>query len=143
MEFHYSGHSIYYTVYHIVWVTKFRRKALSPGFRKYTDKVIKEIVDRIESVNIKELNVQSDHVHLVAVIPPKYAVAKIVEIIKSRSAKIIRKRFTWLDNLYYLTTSLWSVGYFVSTVGINEEVIKRYVKYQQNQDSGQAKLEFK
>jgi len=88
-----------------------------------------------------ELNVQPEHVHLVAIIPPKYSVAKVVEIIKSRSAKEVRKEIEWLDKLYYDTSSLWTVGFFVSTVGINEEMIKKYVRYQQKQDSGQAKLE--
>lgn len=92
-------------------------------------------------VEVLELNVQPEHVHLVAVVPPKYAVAKVIEIIKSRSAKEVRKENAWLDKLYYDTPSLWTVGYFVSTVGINEETIRKYVKYQQKQDSGQAKLE--
>ena len=67
---------------------------------------------------------------------------KVVEIIKSRSAKQIRKEIEWLDKLYYDTPSLWTVGYFVSSIGLDEEMIKKYVKYQQKQDSGQAKLEF-
>jgi len=100
-----------------------------------------EIVEHILGVELVEMNILPDHVHLVLVIPPKYAVAKVVEIIKSRSAKEIRKEIQWLDKLYYDTPSLWSVGYFVSTVGIDEETIKRYVQYQQKQDSGQAKLE--
>jgi putative transposase len=79
---------------------------------------------------------------MVVVIPPKYAVSKIVEIIKSRSAKVVRREIQWLDKLYDGTQSLWSVGYFVSTIGLDENMIRRYVKYQQKQDSGQAKLEF-
>lgn len=89
-----------------------------------------------------ELSVQAEHVHMVAVIPPRYSVSKVVEILKSRSTKIIRKKFEWLNNVYYGTPALWSKGYFVSTVGINETTIRNYVKHQQNLDSGQAKLEF-
>lgn len=92
-------------------------------------------------MEIIELNVQPEHVHIMIIIPPKFAVAKIVEIIKSRSAKVVRKEIKWLDKLYDNTNSLWTTGYFVSTIGINEDVIRRYVKYQQKQDSGQAKLE--
>jgi len=69
-------------------------------------------------------------------------VSKVVEIVKSQSAKTVRKEIEWLDKLYYNTQSLWTTGYFVSTVGIDEEFIKQYVKYQQKQDSGQVKLEF-
>jgi putative transposase len=54
----------------------------------------------------------------------------------------MRREVAWFDKPYYDTPSLWSVGYFVSTVGVDEELIRKYVKYQQKQDSGQAKLEF-
>lgn len=115
---------------------------LNPGFAKYTEKVVRELADKIEGVEIGELNIQVDHVHILILIPPKYAVAKVVEILKSNSTKLVRKKFPWFDKPYFNTSSLWSTGYFVSTVGINEEAIRRYVKYQQNLDSGQAKLEF-
>lgn len=138
-----SAHAAYRTQYHIVWVTKYRHRALNPAiFKSRTEEIIKDIALRIAGVEIVELNAQPEHVHLVAIIPPKYAVAKVVEILKSQSAKVVRKEIQWLDKLYYDTPSLWSVGYFVSTVGVNEELIKKYVRYQQKQDSGQAKLEF-
>lgn len=142
MEIRVSAHSVYRTEYHIVWVTKYRHQALNPAkFKQSAEHWMTEIVEHILGVELVEMNILPDHVHLVLVIPPKYAVAKVVEIIKSRSAKEIRKEIQWLDKLYYDTPSLWSVGYFVSTVGIDEETIKRYVQYQQKQDSGQAKLE--
>ena len=142
MQVTYSGHSVYHTVYHIVFVTKYRRKVLNPGFAKYTHSVIKEIAEKVDGVLVDELNIQVDHIHAVMVIPPKYAVSKVIEIVKSQSTKVIRKKFPWLDKVYFGTPSLWSVGYFVSSVGVNEEAIKNYVKYQQKQDSGQAKLDF-
>lgn len=143
MEVRYSGHSVYRTQYHVVFVTKYRHRALNPAlFRDTAHKAIEEIAGRIAGVEINELNVQPEHVHMVMIIPPKYAVAKVIEIIKSRSAKVVREKIQWLEKLYYDTPSLWSVGYFASTVGVNEEMIKRYVRYQQKQDSGQAKLEF-
>ena len=143
MKFRLSSHSVYRTQYHIVFVTKYRHRALNPAkFRIETEKAIKEIIGKIVGVELIEINIQSDHVHMVVVIPPKYSVAKVVEIIKSRSTKLIREKIEWLDKLYYDTPSLWSTGYFVSSVGIDEETIRRYVRYQQSQDSGQAKLEF-
>jgi len=98
-------------------------------------------MENINAVEMVEINIQPEHVHLVLIIPPKYSVSKVVEIIKSRSAKIIRKEIQWLEKLYDTTNSMWTVGYFVSTVGIDEGVVRRYVKYQQEQDSGQAELE--
>jgi len=142
MEYILSSHSVYKTEYHIVFVTKFRHEVLSPGFAKYTESVIKEIAEGMEGVEILEINVQTDHVHLFVIIPPKYSVSKVVEVIKSRSARIVRDKFKWFDKVYWGTRSLWSVGYFVSTVGLNEDVIRKYVKYQQSQDSGQVKLGF-
>lgn len=127
----------------MVWVTKYRHRALNPAkFGQSAEHWIKEAIDKIVGVELVEINIQPDHVHLVMVIPPKYAVSKVVEIIKSRSAKEIRREIEWLDKLYYDTPSLWTVGFFVSTVGIDEAMIRNYVKYQQKQDSGQAKLEF-
>ena len=136
------AHTAYRCQYHIVFVTKYRHRALNPAkFRLIADHAIRSSAETISAVEVVELNVQPEHVHLLIIIPPKYAVSKVVEIIKSRSAKIIRKEVQWLEKLYDGTNSMWTVGYFVSTVGINEYVIKRYVKYQQKQDSGQAKLE--
>ena len=141
MEFIKSSHSVYYTEYHIVWVTKYRKNTLNPGFAAYIKKVISDVASRIEAVEIKEINHRENHLHLMMIIPPKYQVCKIVEIIKSRSAKIIRKKFQWLDKPYYGTTSFWSPGYCVSTVGLNEEMIRKYIQHQQKQDFGQLKIE--
>lgn len=136
-------HTAYRCQYHIVWVTKYRHRALNPvKFRSVAEKAIKNAAEMINAVEVVEMNVQPEHVHLIMIIPPKYAVSKIVEIVKSRSAKIIRKEIQWLEKLYDATNSMWTVGYFVSTVGIDEVFIKQYVRYQQKQDSGQAKLEF-
>ena len=142
MEIRVLNHSAYRTEYHIVWVTKYRHRVLNPAnFKKRVEEVIKEIAGRIVGMEVVELNAQPEHVHMLAIIPPKYAIAKVVEIIKSRSAKVMRSEYAWFDKPYYDTPSFWSVGYFVSTIGINEEVIKHYVRYQNKQDSGQVKLE--
>lgn len=142
MEIRVLNHSAYRTEYHIVWVTKYRHRVLNPAkFKARVEEVIRDVAGRIVGVEVVELNAQPEHVHLVAIIPPKYAVSKVVEIIKSRSAKVMRSEYVWFDKPYYDTPSFWSVGYFVSTIGLNEAMIRNYVKYQQKQDSGQAKLE--
>jgi putative transposase len=142
MQMRLSGHSVYRTQYHIVIVTKYRRRALNPvKFRQVADYHIREIAGTIEGVEVEELNIQPDHVHMMIIIPPRYSVSKVVEIIKSQSTRRIRKEIPWLDKVSYRTNALWTVGYFVSTVGIDEEIIRRYVKYQTERDSGQAKLD--
>ncbi len=91
---------------------------------------------------VEELNVQIDHVHMVMIVPPKYSVSDVIGMMKGRTASNLRKKFQWLERVYWKENVVWSPGYFVSTVGIDEEQIKRYVKWQGEQDSGQAKLAF-
>ncbi|GAB4286892.1 MAG: hypothetical protein Kow0081_4800 [Candidatus Dojkabacteria bacterium] len=78
----------------------------------------------------------TDHVHKVVVIHPKYAISRVIGAIKANSSKEMRKRFEYLRR----NPTMWSVGYFVSSVGLDEARIKRYVKHQEEQDKGQALL---
>ena len=75
------------------------------------------------------------------IIPPRYAVSDVVGRLKGQSASGLRKKFGWLGKVYWKENIVWSPGYYVSTVGIDEEKVIRYVEWQQQQDSGQAKLE--
>jgi len=74
-------------------------------------------------------------------IPPKYAVSEVIDRIKAQTASILRKQFAWLENVYWKENIVWSPDYFVSTVGLDETKILNYVRWQQDQDSGQAKLD--
>ena len=76
------------------------------------------------------------------IIPPKYAVSDVVGQIKGVTSSNLRKKFSWLKKVYWKENIVWSPGYFVSTVGVDEEKIIKYIRWQQSQDSGQAKLEF-
>ena len=91
---------------------------------------------------IIEKNIQVDHIHLLMIIPPKYAVSDVVGQIKGVTSSNLRKKFSWLKKVYWKKNIVWSPGYFVSTVGVDEEKIIKYIRWQQSQDSGQAKLEF-
>ena len=99
------------------------------------------MLKEMSGVEIVEQNIQVDHIHTVMIIPPKYAVSDVIGRLKGRSASLLRKQFQWLERVYWKENIVWSPGYFVSTVGVDEEQILRYVKYQQDQDSGQAKLD--
>ena len=87
-----------------------------------------------------ERNINSDHVHLVLNFPPKFSVSSIVRILKSNTGKALKEKFKFLQERYYGRGGIWSVGYFVSTVGLDEKMIRNYVKYQEAEDLGQAKL---
>mgnify|MGYP006267566227 CR=1 FL=1 len=89
-----------------------------------------------------EIGIDKDHVHVHMVIPPKYSVSFAVETIKKNTSRALREKFRFLEKVYWDRGGIWSKGYFVSTVGISEEIIRRYVARQGKEDAGQAQLEF-
>ena len=141
MEVRVSGHSAYRLQYHIVWVCKYRRRVLKPGVTDYLRVVLFGLLRSSPGVEIEQIGFDGDHLHMVMVIPPKYAISDVVGRLKSQSASKMRKKFDWLAKVYWKENILWSTGYFVSSVGIDEAVIKRYVEYQGRKDSGQLRME--
>ncbi|OGE89733.1 MAG: hypothetical protein A2722_03530 [Candidatus Doudnabacteria bacterium RIFCSPHIGHO2_01_FULL_50_11] len=139
MEYHISGHGVYYLKYHVVWVAKYRRRILKPGVKEYLEKLLYGLLRSMPGVGIELIGCDLDHVHLVMDIPPKYAVSDVLGQLKSQSASRLRKKFLWLEDVYWKEAVVWSPGCFVSSVGIDEETIKRYVEYQGRQDSGQQR----
>ena len=127
----------YRLLYHIVWIPKRRWKVLKLGVAEYCEKVVRSfVVDRYPDVLVEEMNVQLDHVHVVMVIPPKYSISRVVGEVKSWSSRVMRERFEYLRRG---RASMWSIGYFVSSLGLDEERIRKYVRYQEQQESGQLK----
>ena len=102
---------------------------------------LKEVRKTYPEIEFIEQNIRPDHVHLVLSFPPKYSIAKVVQILKQNTGKAMKDKFDFMKNLYKDQKGIWSVGYFVSTVGLDEKKILNYVKYQGEEDSGQAKLE--
>ncbi len=92
-------------------------------------------------VIIETIGFDRDHLHMVMVIPPKYSIASVMGHLKSQSASQLRKKFRWLDKVYWKENIVWSTGYFVSSVGVDESVIKRYVEHQGEQDSDQLRMQ--
>ena len=90
-----------------------------------------------KSITFLEINHDKDHLHLLVSIPPTISVGKAVGIIKQNTAKDLKKKFPFLKEMYWGTESVWSEGYFVTTVGANEKVIEDYIKHQGKKDSGQ------
>ena len=106
------------------------------------EEILPRILEEMPGCEVIEKNIQPDHIHMVIVIPPKYAVSAVIGRIKGKTASLIRERMTWLDDVYWKENVVWSPGYFVSTVGVEEEKIIKYVKWQESQDKGQEKLDF-
>ena len=136
-----TSHSVHICDYHLVWPTKYRRKIFNEGVLAYLQEVIKDLSKHYPELVIKEINTDLDHVHILISIPPQLSVGKVVAIIKANTARELNKKFPFLREIYWGTRSIWSAGYFVSTVGINEDIIRRYIQQQGEEDAGQAKLE--
>ena len=141
MEYYRQGHCVYYARYHLVISTKYRRKIFNEGVKKYFQKLIKRIYDYYPEIVFFEVNTDQDHAHLHISIPPKMTVSRAVNIIKVNTSREIKKKFDFLKDVYWGTDGIWSDGYFVSTIGINEKVIREYIENQDKEDRGQAKLE--
>jgi len=141
VETRYSGHTVYRTEYHIVWIPKYRRRILNSGVKRYLEKVLPKVLGTMPGCEMIEHNIQDDHIHMVMVIPPRYSVSEIVGRMKGMTASRLRARYEWLKKVYWEDNTVWSPGYFVTTIGIDEDKIRKYVMWQQSHDSGQAKLE--
>jgi len=100
-----------------------------------------EVREKYPQIEYKEMNHDEDHIHLLISIPPTISVGKVVGIIKSNTARELKQKFPFLKEVYWGTESIWSGGYFVSTVGVNEKIVKNYIEKQGAEDSGQATLE--
>jgi putative transposase len=143
VNYTHSGHGVYFAEYHICWCTKYRRRILNPGVAEYLRKILLHIARSMAGVEIEEIGIDEklrDHVHLVIKIPPKYSGSDVVAKLKAESASEIRQKFAWLEKVYWKENVVWSPGFFLSTVGANETVIKNYVRWQGKQDSGQTQL---
>lgn len=137
MKFHVQAHVTYKTRYHIVWIPKYRRKTLVKGVREYLEKVMDTyLTDRYPDVILIERSVQEDHIHVLIEIPPKYSVSKVIGDIKANTSRLMRKKFDYLAR----ADEMWSIGYFVSTVGTNEKMIKNYIQNQEKQDKGRSEI---
>ena len=132
---------MYKTQYHIVWTTRYRRKILIRGIAEYLEIKLREANKYHPDWEYLEIGIDADHVHIHIVIPPKYAASKVAEIIKQNTSRTLREKFNFLKQVYWDDGGIWGAGFFVSTVGINEEIIRKYVEMQGKEDAGQAQLE--
>jgi len=137
------AHSLYECKYHIVFCPKYRYKILDEIVSKYVYQEIYRLCNQKDGIEILELNVQPDHIHLIVWIPPKYAVSKFVGYLKGKLALRMFDRFPGLRKRYW-GQHVWSRGYCVSSVGLDEDQIRKYVKWQdkkaESSQRGQSRL---
>ena len=126
------SHTKWECKYHVIFVPKFRRKALYEQLRKDLAEVFHRLAAQKES-RIEEGHLMSDHVHMMISIPPKYAVSQVVGFIKGKSA-IHLARVYGERKRNFVGQHFWARGYFVSTVGRDEAVIREYIRHQEHED---------
>lgn len=126
------SHSKWECKYHIIWIPKYRRKRLFGELRKELGQVLRELARQKES-EVIEGHLLPDHVHMLISIPPKYSVAQVVGYIKGKSA-------IWIARTYggrqrnFTGEHFWARGYYVSTVGRDEQMIRAYIQHQEAED---------
>jgi len=132
MDYETLNHSKWECKYHVVFIPKYRRKALFGQLRRHLGEVFRALAQQKES-SIEEGHLMPDHVHMLISIPPKYAVANVVGFIKGKSAIHIAR--TFMDRKRnFVGHHFWARGYFVSTVGRDEATIRRYIREQESED---------
>ena len=129
------NHSVYRLQYHIVWGTRFRRKYIKSYVRREILYCFNQAKKDYPTLHFETVNTGEDHVHLQIEIPPNITIAAVVQALKARSSILLKKKFKFIREMY-LDGSIWSVGYFVSSVGLDEAAIKRYIQYQEKKDKG-------
>ena len=127
------SHVVYRCDYHIVFVPKYRFRVLTGAVAELVEHDIR-VLSEWREVKVWELSVQTDHVHLVCSIPPKVSVSKFLGLLKGKLAIKLFKSYPKFRKKPYWGNHFWARGYFVSTVGVDEEMIRRYVRHQEKRE---------
>ena len=127
------SHTLWHCQYHIVWVPKYRLRILDGKIADEVEKCIRAFTQQ-QGCEVVELNIQIDHVHLLVMITPKVSVSNFVGTVKGRTAIRVFNKFRNLKKSPYWGNHFWAKGYCVDTVGLDSEMILKYVKYQEKKE---------
>jgi putative transposase len=125
--------TIWHCQYHIIWVPKYRFKILIGEIATEVGNCVRAFSEQKEC-RIIELNVQIDHVHLLIMVPPKVSISELMGTLKGRTAIRVFNKFKELKNKPYWGNKFWARGYCVDTVGLDSDMIQKYVKYQEQKE---------
>ena len=131
-EFQALNHTQWECKYHVIFIPKYRRKVLYGELRKYLGEVLRRLAEQKQS-RIEEGHLMADHVHMMISIPPKYSVAQVIGYIKGKSAIHVARVYGERKR-NFVGQHFWARGYFVSTVGRDEGVIRNYIQKQEVED---------
>ena len=140
MEYHSLNHTTWQCKYHVVFIPKYRKKAIYGQVRKELKSILKSLASQKE-VKIEEGHLMPDHVHMLLSVPPKYALSQVVGFLKGKSAIHIARQF-YGKKKNFVGMNFWARGYFVSTVGLDEETIKKYIQHQEKEDQRIDQMNF-
>lgn len=126
------NHTAWDCKYHVVWIPKYRKKKIFSALRTRLGDIFHDLAAQKES-KIVEGQMMPDHVHMLISIPPKYAVSHVVGYIKGKSAIYIARNFFGKQR-NFVGESFWARGFYVSTVGLDENIIREYIKNQEKED---------
>ncbi len=132
-------HVLWHCQYHIVWVPKYRFRVLKGAIAGEVFNCVQVYSSRL-GCKVVELNVQADHVHLLVKVPPKVSISSLMGTVKGKSALRIFTRFPYLKQKPYWGNHFWAKGYCVDTVGVDADMIRKYVKYQEKQEQRQVQM---
>jgi len=124
--------------YHVVFIPKYRKKRIYGGIRRELGEVLRKLAEQREST-VEEGHLLMDHVHMMLSIPPKYSVAQVIGYMKGKSAIHIAREFAGRKR-NFVGQHFWARGYYVSTVGRDEAVIREYIQHQEREDRRQEQL---
>ena len=137
MRIRHLNHSTYQHQYHVVWGTKYRRKILKPYVLIELKKILYATVKKYPTLWIETLNTDEDHIHIQLEVPPNITLSDAVGKLKACSSRYLRTKFKFIREIYIEKDGIWSVGYFSSTIGLNEKQIKKYIEWQGKKDLSQ------
>ena len=126
------SHTRWECKYHIVWIPKYRKKAMYGQLRKHLGGVIRKLARQKES-NVIEGHLMSDHIHMLISIPPKYSGSHVIGYMKGKSAIHIARSYLGRRK-NFTGQHFWARGYYVSTVGLDEDMVRSYIKKQEQED---------
>ena len=131
-EYQSLSHTRWDCKYHVVFIPKRRKKAIFGALRKYLGEIFRELALQKEA-KVVEGHLMPDHVHMCLSIPPKHSVSNVVGFIKGKSAISIARQFGGRQR-NFTGEVFWARGYFVSTVGLDEEMVRAYIRHQEAED---------
>lgn len=132
-QFKRLSHTIYECKYHIAFCPKYRQRIFNKSIAQYTQQQIDELCRQKDPIEILELNIQPDHIPLVVSVPPKYSISDFMGYLKGKLALRLFHQYEQLGKRYW-GRHLWSRGYCVSTISLDEEKIRKYVKWQEQKE---------